>query len=413
MGFEQHKENAMATTSTTGSGSSRRMPRPPGQAAAAVRDARGGVRLLLDLVKHGLDRAEAFNERVVSVDPAPVNGELRRPARTVARTAYRVLRGGTDVAGGALDLLLASLQASLLQPQLDRAPAPPSPAREAVVDALNALAGDHLHRTDNPLAVHTRLRVRDHAAPQPRVVVLAHDLGLGELSWRQRGHDHGEALAAALGATAIYAHYNSGRHVAAVARELSAELEPMLSRWRVPLLGVDLVGHGLGGLVLRAALHQATRSGMAWPGHVRHVVFLGTPHHGAQEAGLKDLLGRLRSPAAAVLPLAGLARRRSEGIADFLEGRVLEDDARTGLTPLANAIAGVPASLPTYAIAGEVAGMNGDGLVGVDSALGRHEAPARDLLLPEDHRWVATGTDHLGLLGSEAVFQRMKQWLSA
>lgn len=387
--------------------------RSTGRAAAAVRDARGGVRLLVDVVKHGLDRAEKMHERLGQVQPAPAGGGLPRGARTLARAAYRVLRGGTDMAGGALDLVLASLQGSLLQPQLDRAPAAPSPARESVVDALNALVGDHLHRTDNPLAVRTRLRVHDPASPKPRVIVLLHDLGLGE-SWRRHGHDHGEALAAALDASAIYVHYNSGRHVGDVARELSAELEPMLSHWRVPLQGVALIGHGLGGLVLRSALHQATRSAKAWPGHVRQVVFLGTPHDGAQPAGTLQLLSRLGAgPAAAVLPLAQLARRRSAGIEDFLGGRVLQDDARTGMTPLANAIAGVPASLPTYAIAAELPATGDDGLVSVASALGRHIEPARDLMLPDDHRWIAAGIDHAGLLGSDAVYQRMRQWLSA
>ncbi|TFY98342.1 esterase/lipase family protein [Ramlibacter humi] len=386
--------------------------RSPGRAAAAVRDARGGVRLLFDVMRHGLDRAEKLHEKLGQVDPAPAGGAMPRPARTITRAAYRVLRGGTNMAGSALDLVLASLQASLLQPQLERAPAAPSPGREAVVDAINALAGDHLHRTDNPLAVRTRLRVHDPASPKARVIVLVHDLGLGE-AWRRRGHDHGEALAAALDATAIYVHYNSGRRVADVAHELSAELEPMLSHWRVPLQGVALIGHGQGGLVLRSALHQATRSGLAWPGHVRQVVFLGTPHDGAKPAGTWQLLSRLGAgPAAAVLPLAQLARRRSDGIDDFLHGRVLEDDARTGMTPMANAIAGVPASLPTYAIAAELPGTGSDGLVTVASALGKHAEPARDLMLPEEHRWVASGVDHVGLLGSDAVYQRMRQWLS-
>ena len=49
---------------------------------------------------------------------------------------------------------------------------------------------------------------------------------------------------------------------------------------------VDLVGYSAGGIVVRAYLGQP---GVA--GHVRHVVLLGAPNHGAQLASLAALLG--------------------------------------------------------------------------------------------------------------------------
>jgi triacylglycerol lipase len=49
---------------------------------------------------------------------------------------------------------------------------------------------------------------------------------------------------------------------------------------------VDLVGYSAGGIVVRAYLDQP---GVA--AHVRHVVLLGSPNHGAQLAGLAALLG--------------------------------------------------------------------------------------------------------------------------
>jgi hypothetical protein len=366
---------------------------------------------MVDALRKGIDRVETAQARITQVDP-PVRGvRLGRPDSSWRAVVYRGLRGTTDLAGGALDLALASVQASLIDPQRERQPPEPAPSREAVVAALNALLGDHLHRTDNPLAVRLQLRGRG-ATPLPRVLVLVHDLGLNDLQWRQGGQDHGQALAEALGATPVYALYNSGRSVAATGRELAAELEVLLAHWRVPLPQVVLLGHGLGGLVLRSALHQAHRAGMAWSGRVRQLMFLGTPHHGVDRPG--DLLRGLgMGPAAAVLPLGRWAQRRSPGMLDFLEGRVLEDDARTGLPAAQNATAGVIPGLATYAIAGSTGNGRGDGVVPVDSALGRHPVASRDLLLPEAHRWVSHGTNHIGLLRSEAVFQKMRQWLSA
>ena len=383
----------------------------PRHAAGAVRDLRGGMRLLVDALRKGVDQVEAVHARIASVEPPVRGARIGRPGSGVGAVMYRGLRGTTDLAGGALDLALASMQAFLLDPQRQRDPPEPVPAREAAVALLNAVAGDHLQRTGNPLEIRTEVR-SNVLAQLPRVLVMAHDLGRNDLQWRQDGSDHGQALAETLVASPLYAVYNSGRAIGATGRELAAELEVLLAHWRVPLEGVVLLGHGMGGLVLRSALHQAQHSGLAWPAHVRRLVFLGTPHHGTDPAA--DLFSGLGfGPAAALSPLMQRARRRSPGMRDFLEGRVLEDDPRTGLAPAQEPLAGIPPGLPTYAIAGALGDRRSDGLVPVDSALGRHPGAGRDLLLPEDHRWVIEGVDHFGLLRSDAVLARMRQWLSA
>jgi hypothetical protein len=53
----------------------------------------------------------------------------------------------------------------------------------------------------------------------------------------------------------------------------------------------------------------------------------------------------------------------------------------------------------------------GDGLVPVASALGRHTEPRFMLTFPPSHQCVAWDTGHLDLLSSEAVYQRILQWL--
>ncbi len=379
----------------------------PRQRAAAVRDLRGGVRLLFDGLRGGIDRLERAHQRLAEVDP-PVR-HVGRPASGVGGLVWRGVRGGTDLLGGGLDLALASLQAALVQPHRDRAPVAEAPEREALVVALNAVAGDHLHRTDNPLAIPTHLRVREGPA-RPRVLVLVHDLGMGPLQWRSAGHDHGEALAQALDATPVVAGYNSGRHVAATGPELSAQLEELLARWRVPVQQVDLLGHGMGGLVLRSALHHAERAGLAWLADVRHVVFLGTPHHGALHSASRRLGWRALAPQPLAAGLSRLAGRRSDGIADVLEGRVGER-ARADAAGAEPAVL-LPAGLRAHAIAGAVGDGTGDGLVAVSSALGRHPVASRDLGLAPEHCWTVRDVDHLGLLGSEAVFQKTRQWLA-
>jgi hypothetical protein len=385
--------------------------RPPRrrQASLAVRDLRGGVMLAMDTVRAAIGGAERLHQRVADVAP-PVRGvHVGRPASGWWPVLYRSLRGTTDFVGGSVDLALASVQASLQDPVRERTPGQPLRTREAAIAALNALLGDHLHRTSNPLAIGTRIR-QAGVLPQPRVVLLVHDLGLDGLQWRQGTHDHGEALAAALGATPLYATYNSGRHVWSVARELATELDSLLAKWPVPLEGLALVGHGLGGLVVRSAIHQAGRSGLGWPAHLKHVVFLGTPFLGAaSERVLEPLvLGSLRAQSL-LLPVARVGGVRSEGLRDFLEGRWLDPELPAGQ---AAALADpMPAGVRTFAVAGAVGDGSTDGVVPVASALAQGAAAVPMALEPADVL-TASGVDHLALLRSDSVLQAMRRWLS-
>jgi hypothetical protein len=380
------------------------LPRP---ASAAVRDLRGGVRLAMDGVHATIGRLEDVHHRLAEVSP-PVRGlQPGGPERGWPAMLYRGLRGTTDLVGGALDLALATLQAGLQSPPRTAGPQAPAPTRESVVAVLNALVGDHLHRTDNPLAIATQLHQRD-APARPRVLVLVHDLGLNDLQWRQGGQDHGAALAAALDCTPLYAAYNSGRHAWSTGRELAAELEQRLAHWRVPVESLVLLGHGLGGLVLRSALHQAVRSGQGWPAHLRKLVFLGTPLGGAPGTGPDRLFGLVGGPQSALAPLARLARRRSDGMDDFVAGRFLEQDLPNDAPTLTS----LPPGAHAYAVAGRLGDGDGDGLVPEASALGRDPLAGRGLALADDRRWVAQGVDHVGLLRSDAVLQALRRWLA-
>jgi len=384
-------------------------PFRPRHAAGTVLDLRGGVRLAFDGVRAALREVEATHQRLAQLQP-PVRG-LRpgRPDHGWPAVLYRTLHGTSDLVGGSLDLALASVQAWLQDPQRDRGPVGPRPARDAAVAALNALLGDHLHRTDNPLAVKPDLRVE--GLRLSRVLLLVHDLGMSDLQWDQDGHDTGAALAAALGCTPVYARYNTGRPVWASARELAGMLEQRLAAWPVPVDGLSVVGHGLGGLVLRSALHQAVRSGMAWPSRLRQVVFLGTPHAGAQAGRALDLLTSGGLGPQAPLALARLSTRRSPGVTDFLQGRWLEEELVA--TPASPMPQPWPPGATAYAIAGAVGDGLSDGLVPVASALGRDLVSGHDLQLPESNRCIATGVDHLGLLRSLDVLQSMRQWMAA
>ena len=53
----------------------------------------------------------------------------------------------------------------------------------------------------------------------------------------------------------------------------------------------------------------------------------------------------------------------------------------------------------------------GDGLVPLDSALGRHPDAGRTLAIPKSRQWIGYEMGHLDLLGRPEVYSQLEQWL--
>ncbi len=340
---------------------------------------------------------------------------------------YRCIKGVMRLSGSAIDAVLAQLGPLLDQIQ-------PSPARDAMLAALNGVLGDHLAETQNPLALPMQLRREGRAldldraslaalAPTGRIVVLMHGLCVSDLHWRRHGHDHGEKLAQRLGFTPIYLFYNSGLHISENGRAASDLLEKLLKAWPVPIETLALIGHSMGGLVARSACHYGEVAGHRWRRRLEKLICLGTPHHGAP----LERIGAWIDLVIASIPFAAaftrLGRIRSAGITDLRHGGVVDEDWR-GRDRFAPGDASVSVPLPEnvacFAIAATTSarsgGLNdrivGDGLVTVASALGQHSDPARDLAFPWERQVIVCGTNHFGLLDSAETYDLIESWLA-
>jgi pimeloyl-ACP methyl ester carboxylesterase len=398
------------------------LARLPKQPVGLLGDVRGGVRLVIDGVGGVTGIVEAMHHRIASRSP-PLGFVPDAPTRGITGMVYRSIRGTTGLVGKALDVALAGAEALLQASLRDLPQGEAMPRRDAVVAALNGVVGDHLERTGNPLAMQLELRVRDELpatadvpATGTRLLLLIHGLCMNDQQWTRGGHDHGQALADALGYTPVYLRYNSGRHISVNGRELAEALEQFVRQWPHPVQSVAIIGHSMGGLVARSALHQAAQAGMDWPAKVRQLVFLGTPHHGAplERGGNWLHLGLGISPY--VAPFTRLSGLRSEGITDLRHGNLLEQDwSRSRFEQHdTRSVVPLPHGVACYAIAGTLGQGDalGDGLVPLASALGRHAKPTRDLHIPASHVWIGRGINHLDLLGSAAVYRRLRRWLA-
>ena len=338
----------------------------------------------------------------------------RPPAeRTTGATGhvYRTIRGGIDLVGGALDKTLNPWTSVV------SAEGSPSPRRDALVAALNGVWGDHLLATGNPLALPMSLRPSNEETTETphteddHLLILAHGLCMADTGWRTSdGHDHGARLADAVEITPLYLQYNSGLPIYHNGRELAALLEVICKRWPRPVRAVSLLGYSMGGLVVRSACHYAELEGYSWRTLLDRIITLGTPHLGAplERAGTWVEFALNVSPYSA--PIARLARRRSAGIANLGHSAVTESTSE--FVPL-------PAGVRCFAIAGsrdaEAAPdrrLGGDGIVPVDSALGRSPDKERSLAFPANHQAVLFDVTHLGLLASNEAFVQMRDWMT-
>jgi pimeloyl-ACP methyl ester carboxylesterase len=377
---------------------------------ALATDVRGAAKLAIDGVHGVVGIVEAMHQRIAG--GRPLGGPERRTTG-ITGLVYRSIRGTTGLVGGALDLALAAVQRTL-EAAPGEGEALDSPGRDALVSAVNGVVGDHLARSGNPLAIPMELRTRPEFATTPHLLVLVHGLCMNDRQWLRNGIDLGPDLAPVLGATPVYARYNTGRHISVNGREFAEALEQLAGDWPVPVESITLVGHSMGGLVARSAAHHAQEQGMAWRGLLRRMVFLGTPHHGAPMERGGNWLHQVLGVAPYTAPFTRLSGLRSEGITDLRHGNLLDADwaadrftHRDARTPVP-----LPHGVDCYAVAGVVGeGRMGDGLVQIDSALGRHARRGLQLAVPPSHQWVAEGVGHLDLMGNPAVAAKLKRWL--
>jgi len=376
-----------------------------------VSDVRGGARLITDTTLGVTDVVEAMHATIAR----PIGQQKR--ARGLTGWIYRLVRGTMRRVGRLLDLGLATVDRGHAQAE--------SQARDAVVAALNGAFGDRMEAEGNPLATAMHLRhagqpldLNGLASPRSTILLQIHGICMHDGQWRTPDHDPGAIWADALGATRLMLRYNSGRHISENGRELAHQLEALLAAWPVQVERLVVVGHSMGGLVARSTFSYMN----AWPVDTS-LVTLGSPHHGAPLERLGNMVDSSLSATRYTGPLAALGQARSVGVTDLRFGSLRDEDWADRDRFARGADARQPVPLPSgvkvYTVAATLGDGRGgvrdqtvgDGLVPLDSALGRHAT--RDLGVPMDRQWVAAGMSHFDLLHQPEVTATVLEWLTA
>lgn len=377
-------------------------------------DVLGFSRLAVDATAGMAGVVEAMHQAIVGNPLACLVGAAYAPVRAIAK-----------LVGHGMDAVITPL---IAMPGAMRT----SPEREAMLAAVNGILGDHLAATQNPLAIPMRLRRYGHPIslrrtdlraairrPRGRVLVLVHGLCMNDLQWTRRGRDHAAALAEDLGWTPVHLHYNTGLHISTNGRGFAELIETLLQQWPVPVRDITIVGHSSGGLVSRSAYRYGTAAGHRWPRRVRNLVFLGTPHHGSALERIGNLVNVGLNFSRYSAPLARIGSIRSAGITDLRYGYLLDDDWSGSDRFRHSADCRQPVPLPKRVRCFTVAACIGrdhaigDGLVSVDSALGRHRDPRLTLAFGARNQWIGHCLSHWDLLDHPAVYKRMRNWLAS
>lgn len=332
----------------------------------------------------------------------------------VSRTVYGSLRLGTRVLGRGLDAT----------------PLSRTTLSEDAAAVVNGFYGDDPGPFERGLRSPMGLRTADgvelrfeglsDAYPEagPRVAILVHGLAETERCWRDRPEAPGlrSAIDRTTGASALAVRYNSGLRISDNGAALSELVDQLCSNWPVAIESITLIGHSMGGLVLRSAVLEAVESGRAWTGVLERIVTLGTPHGGAPMEKFVNVLAWGLSKVPESRPLARLLNRRSVGVKDLRFGAVSPSDwagfdADALLTDTVGAHA-VPPGVAVHFVAGVVTDdpAHPVGIVAGDLLVRQKSAGGGGKLEPDDLR-VLGGLHHFDLLHHPEVITQVTSWI--
>jgi len=304
--------------------------------------------------------------------------------------------------------------------------------RDDLLAVLNGAVGDALFAEDSPHALPMDLRldgapldlsdalsVRDASE---HIALFTHGLMATDRFWGQVGSPGFDArLKADLGVTPVCVRYNTGRHISLNGEQLAELLGKLVAAWPVPVKRLTLIGHSMGGLVTRSALHYGAEQD--WVRLVDRVILLGVPQRGAPLEQVAHIAAfTLKAiPNPWTWGISWLLRQRSDGIRDLRHGYLVHDEwqeraaesltiARRYALPLAD---GIPHFVAAGALASTehhvVSKLIGDAMVTPFSAKDEGLTGKPTPRTPTESR-VFPGISHVTIAGHDTVYDQLLAW---
>jgi pimeloyl-ACP methyl ester carboxylesterase len=390
-------------------------------------DLQGLTRMITDVTIGITEIVEAMHHRIVHPSFLP-STPIQHVVTDIAGITYQSIKFTTQFIGFSLDKALGQLAPILGEIKT-------SDEREAIRAAINGVVGDYLEEKDNPLKISMQFRHQGksvslnkksiqetYPAINGKIVLMVHGSSMNDIQWTRKGHNHGEALKRDLQKTPVYLHYNSGRHISTNGREFSEILENLVQNWPVPIEEIIIIAHSMGGLVSRSAVYYGQQNQNKWTKHLKKIVFLGTPHHGAHLERAGNYIDNILDLISYTKPLARLGKIRSAGVTDLRFGNLIDEDwhgnDRFEFKKDQRKHIPLPEQIECYSIAADNGketdtslGLFDDGLVDIKSAMGQHKNLDKTLNFKKENTWIAFQNNHWDLLSNIKVYTKIKEWL--
>ncbi len=290
-----------------------------------------------------------------------------------------------------------------------------------VRSAMNGVMGDKLHDWDHPLTQNMEV-VNEHghrecltrlADSQPKgLVVFLHGLCLSEYEWQGPAH---QALVEELrqdGFAIAWLRYNTGLPIWENGIQLTHLMEEYWQQANTENKTIRLIGHSMGGLVMRSATHHARNVyGHNWADAVTHSAYIATPHHGAPLEKIGDMANKLLGNTPYTKPLMALGNIRSRGIRSLRHSNITKPDHPKEHQPVVPLNESCHHFLIGALISQDASNMVvGDGLVTEKSAMGGPHFPEQH---PKVERLMIDEVGHIRMLQDERIYAALRQWFEA
>jgi pimeloyl-ACP methyl ester carboxylesterase len=391
-------------------------------------EVRGYTRLVKEATLGVTEIVQAMHHRIVHPPFLP-STPIQHIITGIADITYFNIKTATNWIGGALDKTMG------LFPSSHGGDISPG-KRKDFVAVLNGIIGDHMTRTNNPLVLSMQLNYKGHkidpestafqealSRSKGKIMIMVHGLCGHDNRWEENGINPSENLAKALNYTPLYLQYNSGLHISDNGQQMNAILNELIHKFSNAINDIVLIGHSMGGLVIRSSCHYDMEENDRWTKLVSKIITLGTPHHGASLEKLGNYVDNILEVIPYTKPLARLGKIRSTGITDLRFGSVIDDaqgQDRFELSEDNRIQVPLPEGIECFAIAAtknptekeKFSKLSGDGLVSVNSAIGIHKDEKRNLNFPESNIHLCYDTKHTQLLTDEKIFIKIHEWIS-
>lgn len=436
-----------------------------------MRRIRGFADLVFDLVDETSSLVEQTHDEVMqrSVKRFAPPGPVTQAATVVtgvqgaiAKTVFKSIRGVNAVTrvsvNAAADITLNKVVPALGGPDLEHSDRDmTTPMRSSEVgsanwcvdylqSSLNGFWGDYLNQKNSRLD--QGMTVRHHGAvlpltPEalrqaypnatPKLCIFVHGLASTEWLWCMSSDEHyegdpevsfGSRLHQDLGFTPVYLRYNTGLHISENGRQLADLIDELVAAYPLSVEDIALVGHSMGGLVVRSAAAQARERDLSWVDRLSHVACIGAPNLGAPlEQAVNLLTSALHKvDAAGARVPAQLLNARSAGVKDLRHGYIHEEEwlgkdpdaafsnERINSPPLDGVHYSFFAATITRDPEHPVGKLLGDLLVCIPSAAGETEDPSRRI--PFSRGRVFPGMSHMTIINHPEIYTELREALA-